>query len=891
MTLDQQQGIALDWQRYLAQYDMIYEMQSRCWQDGTPLGNGSLAAVAFEPFHLEWSVNKNDVWDYRLPQVNFRYSVEEMRERAARGECFLDFIRAEDGPDVGRYPAPKTCGQLRLRFGLDSVFSPAHRISKRLKLHEGTLRTSLDKHLSHPRVTSFVCAQEDVLVVQVREVSAMVAFHNKVDLYRVSDASMPPVVRGAEGDRLWIDQTFHDGFRFVMMARIVPRGGSAYADLFRATVDAQWHNTIEPSQQIESHLEGEYAVAPVAGDIDIFLTVVTSREAEDPFAAAEARLADAVSRGSEALHAEHARWWAAFWTKCYVGFDEPLLEQLWYVSLYNLATTLRGTPVGGLIGLWYGPMDTPSQALPWSGGYVCDYNAQLPIMPVCKVNHPELADGTLRTVLGQLPAAMRHAREDYGLPGAVFPNGPDPDGNVACPAAYRMIHSSGPFWSVLLWWRYLYTKDADFLQTVAYPIMREVAAFFVNYLVWHPEEGLYHLEISQQAELMYIDKPDPNMTLALMKYTLQAVIEAAETLAVDAELAEQCRHILAHCPPYPGDGLELSPAKGLPVKHLSQFGNLWPLYPCGEFDPEVAPQWRDLCLRELAKNDYWQRTFGLNEGSAVWWSGMIFLNGLPAIRLEMRETAWTYLENLLKANVKPNGLISHNSVFLVDSRRSEENIANIPDDAIQHDRGGKLKAVEIQSGRLYELCTENLDCQDTISPVHEGPALYLLLISEMLLQSQNGILRLFPAWPCEKTAQFIDLRAEGPTLVSAQKVEDQVTFIHLQALDAVAWKLRNPWAVETLHLRSNRQGDATVCVEGKYLELTLRAGEEVTIAALPEHLVGKALIQPCMDQSAQARLMSFHDGMLVWLGKPEPAEYYTALQQARRGRYTDEMSM
>jgi len=34
----------INWGKYLSQYDVVYEQQSRVWQDGTPLGNGSLAA-------------------------------------------------------------------------------------------------------------------------------------------------------------------------------------------------------------------------------------------------------------------------------------------------------------------------------------------------------------------------------------------------------------------------------------------------------------------------------------------------------------------------------------------------------------------------------------------------------------------------------------------------------------------------------------------------------------------------------------------------------------------------------------------------------------------------------------------------------------------------------
>ena len=54
-----------NWKEYLSQFDVVYESPSRTWQDGIPLGNGSLGAMAFESeaFYPEWTVNKNDVWN------------------------------------------------------------------------------------------------------------------------------------------------------------------------------------------------------------------------------------------------------------------------------------------------------------------------------------------------------------------------------------------------------------------------------------------------------------------------------------------------------------------------------------------------------------------------------------------------------------------------------------------------------------------------------------------------------------------------------------------------------------------------------------------------------------------------------------------------------------
>ena len=313
------------------------------------------------------------------------------------------------------------------------------------------------------------------------------------------------------------------------------------------------------------------------------------------------------------------------------------------VNIYNLATVLRGTPVGGLFGLWYGSLNSPSQILPWLGYYTNDYNMQLPVMPVWRVNHPELADGTFRTLLMQLPQAKRNARELYDMPGAYYPLSTDPSGADVTDGPYRLCQNSGPWWCLLLWWHYLYTRDVGYLREVAYPILRGVSEFFSHYMQWHPEEGRYHLEISQQPELMYISYPDPSDTLAVVKYALDATIQAARTLKCDGPLAEKCRHVLDHFPDYPRQGDQLLCHPGVRPDHDNLY-TLRGLYQCAELDPEIAPEWEKICVAEVKKDDFWYgATYACHQGKMVNWTGAVHYIGMPACWLGMKAMAWQHL--------------------------------------------------------------------------------------------------------------------------------------------------------------------------------------------------------------------------------------------------------
>ena len=129
---------------------------------------------------------------------------------------------------------------------------------------------------------------------------------------------------------------------------------------------------------------------------------------------------------------------------------------------------------------------------------------------------------------------------------------------------------------------------------------------------------------------------------------------------------------------------------------------------------------------------------------------------------------------------------------------NEKNIENIPDMQIYHDCGpDPITLAEVAAGRVWEECTEDLECREKMYPVIEGPAVYLLLISEMLMQSYNGIIRLFPAWNDQLDASFEGFSAEGGISVSAVRKAGKVVNVKLTASKDIDFKLLNPWKNES----------------------------------------------------------------------------------------------
>lgn len=77
-------------------------------------------------------------------------------------------------------------------------------------------------------------------------------------------------------------------------------------------------------------------------------------------------------------------------------------------------------------------------------------------------------------------------------------------------------------------------------------------------------------------------------------------------------------------------------------------------------------------------------------------------------------------------------------------------------------------------------------------------------LQEMMLQSWDGVIRVFPCWPAKVDASFRDLRAEGAFLVSAAQEGGRVTRFSLKSLAGARCTVAGPWAGgETVVRRSD----------------------------------------------------------------------------------------
>ncbi|MCY2927201.1 MAG: hypothetical protein NT031_17560, partial [Planctomycetota bacterium] len=101
-------------------------------------------------------------------------------------------------------------------------------------------------------------------------------------------------------------------------------------------------------------------------------------------------------------------------------------------------------------------------------------------------------------------------------------------------------------------------------------------------------------------------------------------------------------------------------------------------------------------------------------------------------------------------------------------------------------------------------------------------------LNEMLLQSHEGFLRLFPCWPASRPARFAGLRAYGAFLVSAERAGGRVQSVQIVSEKGRPCTLLNPWPGAGVRVRRN--GTAAETLRGERLDLATTPGERLDLA-------------------------------------------------------------
>jgi len=501
----------------------------------------------------------------------------------------------------------------------------------------------------------------------------------------------------------------------------------------------------------------EYALAVAAEGTRKAVAVVTSHDTRENVREAAVRLARQTAAADPAtLIGRHEQEWSRYWSASGVELDDADFQPWWYRMRYYLRCFAR--PGAQAVGLFSG---LASDSTPWHGDYHHNYNAWQPYWTPFAVNHPELAEPWVRYMKEQLPRLRWLARTTYDCEGAcvgisTFAFEPDPAGSksvncrqIAIPPFGYTLGMAGMS-AQILWYSHLYRPDRKVLEETIYPVVREVALFYCSFAEKCPRDaqGKAQFGPSYSPEHGKFGVANVPFDLAYARLMLQAAIVAAGELGRDAELASRFRKAIDLLPPYPTAPDE----SGRPV----------------------VVDWTGCKFREIRQHNITVPAVPVFPGEQVTWFS-------PPAEQEL-------FRNTLR-QIRHRGC---NSTVMMAVAKARFSMPEALEDLRQYYRP------EVQPNGMFHWPMHGYYLSESVG--------IAAAISEFLLQSADGVIRVFPAWPKEHDAKFEHLRAQGGFLVSAQQRAGKVTRLEITSTAGGVLRMLNPWTGK-IEERRTRTGE------------------------------------------------------------------------------------
>jgi len=725
------------------------------WRQAMPVGNGDLgAAIHGYPDNYTLHIAKNDVWwDDReegtdpFPPMTF----QELRRRVEVGDPEVKRdIRAAAAANLRWDPTPTGCARLTLHVCRAATF---YNVKEYVNLTNATASTEFC--VSQAGVQdggpywsqTFAARLEEVLVVRLRPPPEP----NNLGTVQF-ELGRDPLEMTAVSRRRMTQAEFAEAFR----PRASTDGGLGW---FTMPLSGGGHYTVMigcDSRGLSLSTDGEAVRGrgrPADGALAFVVAVVSSNDSDDTVAEARRRVGRALAIGAETMWGEHGQWWNRYWRRSWVALPKGCSERSWYWGLYKAGSARRP----GRVCPGYGAPWRKGNYLNW-GSITIGYEETKYNLGLLPTNHAELLEPWIATVRRAAEGCREVVKRFYdGMPGIAFPFGFTWRG---APVGYSPLYNSTPLCvytageAVKCAWDYYdFTGDGEFLARVGYPLLKGVAAFYRAYLQ-EGTDGRLHVfpsrywEYDSWCETLDDFMRDSVPDLAVFRFVLTHAARAAQALGSDTAEAADWLDAAARLPEYAtwpdgtvkpsADWVERGRLTFVPSRDLI---DLWPVSATGEVDAWSGPEarreaFRRTYARALGQHplDTWDRCFPF----------------IAAARMGDRDYAGKILRHL----------------------------QNVP-----------------EAGNLNRGDPADAPGADGHSPfvVDAGSAFPSEVMTEFLLQSHGGLIRLFPAAPRQGHFAFHSLRARGAFLVSSEFRDGQVPYALVQSLRGNPCRVAQPF--------------------------------------------------------------------------------------------------
>lgn len=305
-----------------------------------------------------------------------------------------------------------------------------------------------------------------------------------------------------------------------------------------------------------------------------------------------------------------------------------------------LSSSREGTYPANLQGIWNDKLN-PS----WDSKYTVNINTEMNYWPVEVLNIAECHNALFKMIEEVVPAGEKVARNHYNARGWVLHHNTDLwRGAAPINASNHGIWVSGSGWMAHHYWEhFLFGRDSSFLKNIAWPVMKNAAMFYADFLATDPGTGWLVSCPSNSPENGGLVS-GPTMDHQIIKSLFKACIEASGILNTDLTFTDTLKKLLPEIAPYKigrfGQLQEWMTDIDDPDNKHRHVSHLWGVYPGSEINWKENPD-----LMEAAKTSLVARG---DEGTG--WSLAWKINFWA--RFKDGDHAWKMVQMLLRPQGK-----------------------------------------------------------------------------------------------------------------------------------------------------------------------------------------------------------------------------------------------
>lgn len=639
---------------------LFFRSPAKHWDEAFPIGNGRLGAMIFGgPCSERLQLNEDSLWYggprdrhnpdalVHLPEIRRLIFEGKLKEAESLASLALTAI-----PETQRHYVP--LGDLFLHFQtLDD--NQVIDYERELDLSEAVVNISFKAGKVHYRRKIFASYPDGVIVIRLTaDTPGQISFTARMgrERFRYVDH-----IRTEEGNSIIMSGNSGGGVNYCGVLMCKPEGGQM--------------RTI-----------GEHLVVTNADAVTLVISAATDFRESDPESASFANAKRAASRTYIDLLTAHIEDYCKLFQRTSLRLDtafkaveqdtskrlermkagaedsELLALYFQYGRYLLIASSRPGSLPANLQGIWNKDM------LPaWDSKFTININAQMNYWPAEICNLSECHEPLFELIERMIPNGRRTAQVMYGCGGSAAHHNTDIWADTApqdlyLPSTYWPL---GLAWLCLhLWEHYQFERNEAFLKR-AYPMMKEAAAFLVDYMVELPSgvlvtcpsvspENTYRLPKGETGVLCY----GPSMDSQIARELFLACLAAGEQLETDMDFLTTLKLTMDKLPqPQIGrhgqiqewieDYEEVEPGH----RHIS---HLFALHPGTQITPEKTPSLSAAARRTLERRL-------ANGGGHTGWSRAWIVNFWA--RLGDAEEAYENVTALLTHSTLPNLLDNH----------------------------------------------------------------------------------------------------------------------------------------------------------------------------------------------------------------------------------------